>query len=48
VNDGRLMTLSEISGFVMEGRKRQAVWMDSRWEDSLTMGILRDEWERQH
>ncbi|KAG2153009.1 acyl-CoA N-acyltransferase [Suillus bovinus] len=35
-------------GFVMEGRKRQAVWMDNQWEDILTMGILRDEWDRQH
>jgi RimJ/RimL family protein N-acetyltransferase len=35
-----------ISGFVMEGRKRQAVWADNQWEDTLSMGILRDEWEK--
>lgn len=46
-NDGGLMSFSYISGFVKEGRKRQAVWMDNHWEDFLTMGILRDEWEGQ-
>ncbi|KAG1879155.1 acyl-CoA N-acyltransferase [Suillus subluteus] len=45
-NNARAIAVYEKLGFVMEGRKRQAVWMDNRWEDSLTMGILRDEWER--
>ncbi|KAG1729939.1 acyl-CoA N-acyltransferase [Suillus lakei] len=47
-NNARAIAVYEKLGFVMEGRKRQAVWMDNRWEDVLTMGILRDEWERQH
>ncbi|KAG1822558.1 acyl-CoA N-acyltransferase [Suillus subaureus] len=47
-NNARAIAVYEKLGFVIEGRKRQAVWMDNRWEDSLTMGILRDEWEKQH
>ncbi|KAG1776202.1 acyl-CoA N-acyltransferase [Suillus placidus] len=46
-NNARAIAVYEKLGFVMEGRKRQAVWMDDRWEDVLTMGILRDEWNRQ-
>lgn len=45
-NNARAIAVYEKLGFIMEGRKRQAVWMDNRWEDLLTMGILRDEWER--
>lgn len=45
-NNARAIAIYEKLGFVMEGRKRQAVWMDNRWEDSLSMGILRNEWKR--
>lgn len=33
-----------ISGFVEEGRKRQANWIDGKWEDVVSMGILKEEW----
>lgn len=32
-------------GFVTEGRKRQCLWRDGRWWDSIHMGILAHEWE---
>ncbi|OJA09327.1 hypothetical protein AZE42_05458 [Rhizopogon vesiculosus] len=44
-NNARAIAVYEKLGFVMEGRKRQALWMDNRWEDVLSMGILREEWE---
>ncbi|KAG1758588.1 acyl-CoA N-acyltransferase [Suillus occidentalis] len=31
-------------GFKEEGRKRRANWVDGHWEDSLSMGVLDDEW----
>lgn len=34
------------AGFVTEGRQREAVWISSRWEDVVTMGLLRRDWER--
>ncbi|KAJ8588007.1 acyl-CoA N-acyltransferase [Rhizopogon salebrosus TDB-379] len=45
-NNARAIAVYEKLGFVMEGRKRQAVWADNQWEDTLSMGILRDEWEK--
>jgi len=38
----------EKAGFVLEGRTRQDVRRDGRYWDSLWMGILREEWERQN
>jgi RimJ/RimL family protein N-acetyltransferase len=35
------------SGFVLEGRQRQAILRDGRRWDILFMGILREEWEKQ-
>ncbi|KAG1797764.1 acyl-CoA N-acyltransferase [Suillus plorans] len=46
-NNPRAIAVYEKVGFVIEGRKRQAVWIDNHWQDFLTMGILRDEWEAQ-
>ncbi|KIK97068.1 hypothetical protein PAXRUDRAFT_32013 [Paxillus rubicundulus Ve08.2h10] len=40
----RAIAVYEKAGFIMEGRKRAAVWTNNRWEDVLFMGILRDEW----
>ncbi|KAG5642148.1 hypothetical protein DXG03_003552 [Asterophora parasitica] len=31
-------------GFVEEGRRRQANWLDGKWHDSILMGIVADEW----
>ncbi|KAG1854860.1 acyl-CoA N-acyltransferase, partial [Suillus subluteus] len=31
-------------GFKEEGRKRRANWIDGHWEDSLSMGVLDEEW----
>ncbi|EIW81381.1 acyl-CoA N-acyltransferase [Coniophora puteana RWD-64-598 SS2] len=35
-------------GFVIEGRKREAIWMDTKWVDILSMGVLRSEWAALH
>jgi len=32
------------SGFVEEGRKRKANWLDGTWHDSIYMGILEEDW----
>jgi len=36
--------LYEREGFVIEGRKRLARFLDGAWDDLLIMGCLRDEW----
>jgi len=36
--------LYEREGFVIEGRKRFARFLDGAWDDLLIMGCLRDEW----
>ena len=36
--------LYEREGFVIEGRKRLARFLDGVWDDLLIMGCLRDEW----
>lgn len=33
-------------GFVVEGRKRQAVYKSGRYYDSIQIGMLREEWEQ--
>jgi RimJ/RimL family protein N-acetyltransferase len=40
------LALYERSGFVHEGRLRDAAYRDGRREDVLLMGILREEWEQ--
>jgi len=47
-NNPRAIAVYERIGFVMEGRKREAVWMDNGWVDSLSMGVLRKEWAALH
>ena len=34
------------AGFVLEGRKRKAVFKDGQYVDELIMGLLRDEYQR--
>lgn len=33
-------------GFVQEGRFRQHVWSNGRYDDVILMGVLREEWEK--
>ncbi len=33
-------------GFVDEGRMRRHIWLRGRYDDLVTMGILREEWEK--
>lgn len=40
----RASKVYEKLGFVLEGRRREALWKDGRWWDSLDMGILSREW----
>ena len=35
-------------GFVMEGRIRESVWADGRWEDEVSLGMLVGEWEARY
>ncbi|EJU01277.1 acyl-CoA N-acyltransferase [Dacryopinax primogenitus] len=49
VSNERARRLYEKVGFVLEGRRKAAVWEDGRWEDILEMGIVAEEfWERCH
>ena len=41
----RAMRSYEKAGFVVEGRRRQALNRDGRRWDVIHMGILREEWE---
>lgn len=34
------------SGFVIEGRERESIWLDGRWWDDLIMGVLDSELKR--
>lgn len=40
------ISLYEKIGFVKEGVKRQEVYRNGEWLDSIIMSILREEWER--
>ncbi len=42
----RMMKLAEKSGFVCEARYRKARIVDGEYYDSLSYGILREEWEQ--
>lgn len=33
-------------GFVHEGRVRKANWIDGKWEDTVMMAILDEDWEK--
>jgi RimJ/RimL family protein N-acetyltransferase len=33
------------SGFVEEGGKRKANWVDGHWADNVLMEILQEEWD---
>ncbi|EIW81358.1 acyl-CoA N-acyltransferase [Coniophora puteana RWD-64-598 SS2] len=47
VND-RAIGVYERLGFVIEGRKRESLWMENKWVDMLSMGVLRREWAAIH
>lgn len=41
----RAAALYEKMGFVMEGRKRQVIWYDREWYDSILFSMTEHEWE---
>lgn len=41
----RAAALYEKMGFVMEGRKRQVIWYDREWYDSMLFSMTEEEWE---
>ncbi|EGN98010.1 hypothetical protein SERLA73DRAFT_55712, partial [Serpula lacrymans var. lacrymans S7.3] len=42
-NAGAMAMYKKI-GFVEEGRKRRANWVEGHWEDTINMGVLSEEW----
>ena len=36
--------LYERLGFKVDGRRRDAIWFDGKWHDTIIMSILEDEW----
>jgi RimJ/RimL family protein N-acetyltransferase len=36
----------EKAGFILEGRQRQAVYKNGKYEDVLFMSVLRSEWDK--
>ncbi len=45
-NNERGIRAYRACGFVEEGRLRQHVWNDGKYEDLVHMGILREEWQK--
>jgi hypothetical protein len=43
-----LMYSQITSGFVLEGIKRKANWVEGKWEDIYCMGILASDWMSAH
>ena len=43
----RAIALYQRLGFVIEGREREAVWGEGRWDDFVHMGVLAAEWPRE-
>lgn len=43
-NNPRAIRAYEKAGFVHEGRKRQGMYKDGKYLDTLLMSVLRDEW----
>jgi len=43
-SNARAIHTYEKAGFVLEGRKRQAVYKNGRYDDELIMSMLRSEW----
>jgi RimJ/RimL family protein N-acetyltransferase len=35
-------------GFVEEGRRRKRFWREGEWSDVLEMGMLEEDWFREH
>lgn len=40
--------LYERLGFVLEGRKREAMWYDGAYHDAVELGMLRSEWQARY
>ena len=45
-NNERAIRCYRACGFVEEGRLREHVWSNGRYEDLIYMGVLRDEWQQ--
>ena len=45
--NARAIRAYEKCGFVVEGREREAAWVDGRWHDDVLMGLLAHEFRRQ-
>ncbi len=45
-NNPRAIRAYEKAGFVLEGREREAVFQDGKYQDGLRMAVLRHEWEK--
>lgn len=45
-SNARAIRAYQVVGFVEEGRQRQHVWSNGRYDDLVLMGILRAEWEK--
>ncbi|THU84925.1 acyl-CoA N-acyltransferase [Dendrothele bispora CBS 962.96] len=43
----RAIDLYKRVGFVEEGRKREGNWVNGRWTDVISMGMLEEEWRAQ-
>lgn len=46
-DNARAIRAYEKAGFVLEGRMRQAVYKQGRYQDVLLMSVLRQEWDAQ-
>ena len=38
------LKLYEKLGFTLEGRKRESIWFDGAWHDTILLSMLEDEW----
>ncbi|EIW81385.1 acyl-CoA N-acyltransferase [Coniophora puteana RWD-64-598 SS2] len=47
-NNTRAIAAYEKLGFVEEGRGREAIWLDNKWVDGVSMGVLRREWAEKY
>lgn len=43
--NARAQRVYEKIGFLVEGRLREALWLNGRWWDEIVMGMLDGEWE---
>jgi len=44
----RMMRVAEKLSFIVEGRERELIQWQDKWQDRIRYGLLRREWERTH